>query len=108
MTWETYEIVRRGGENDGERVFFFSAPTIEYAHTLARDWADTHGEAFGDLTVQLVAVVSKNETSVVERLRRTSTPIPGRPGFRRDGQGREWYSDCFLGLPELDDAPSAA
>lgn len=33
---------------------------------------------------------------VVEALRLESEPLAGRPGWRRDGEGREWYSSAWL------------
>jgi hypothetical protein len=33
---------------------------------------------------------------VVEQLHAETTAIPGRPGWRRDVQGREWYSAAWL------------
>lgn len=41
--------------------------------------------------------------SAIERLRAETTPLPGRPGQRIDSRGRVWYSDAFLGMPELDE-----
>lgn len=32
----------------------------------------------------------------VEKLKRNTTPIPGRPGWRIDAQGKEWYSAAWL------------
>jgi len=29
-------------------------------------------------------------------LYQASSPIPGRPGWRRDGEGREWYSASWI------------
>lgn len=36
--------------------------------------------------------------SHLERLRRNSSPLPGRPGTRIDARGRIWYSSEWLGL----------
>ena len=36
----------------------------------------------------------------LEAQRRTTTPIPGRDGWRRDSEGREWYSAEWLGRLE--------
>jgi hypothetical protein len=34
---------------------------------------------------------------VVEQLHAETVPIPGRPGWRRDPEGRKWYSAAWLG-----------
>lgn len=34
--------------------------------------------------------------STLQRLELDSSPIPGRPGWRRDREGREWYSAAWL------------
>jgi len=36
------------------------------------------------------------EVSGCEVVSRETEPIPGRPGWRRDTEGREWYSDAWL------------
>lgn len=36
----------------------------------------------------------------LEAQRRETTPIPGRDGWRRDSEGREWYSAEWLGRLE--------
>lgn len=50
------------------------------------------------------------QETTLENLRAETEPIPGKPGQRRDRQGRVWYSSSFLGAPERDEplAPSAA
>ena len=39
---------------------------------------------------------SSRSPDVVAQLHAETTPIPGRPGWRQDDNGREWYSAAWL------------
>lgn len=56
------------------------------------------GYVLPDETIPLDRGAELAGSSRLDRLRVTSSPIPGRDGWRRTDDGREWYSAAWLGV----------
>jgi hypothetical protein len=68
-----------------------------YPHTTDEEVTELL-DRLGELGLALdpVVVSAWVATASVETLRLASHPIAGRPGWRRDYDGREWYSADWL------------
>lgn len=54
----------------------------------------TYGHAGFLATIPLARL--GNAVSELDKLKALTRPLPGRPGWRVDAQGREWYSAAWL------------
>lgn len=70
-----------GGRDEG--LFFLSEDGTLYGQDGNRSWTTAIGYQPG---------LREADAMLGDEL----VPIPGRPGWRKDDQGREWYSDAWL------------
>lgn len=68
---------------------------------LDPSWTPARGYSHAQ---DLLAIIERGEMQKaeirlapeLEKLQRNSSPIPGRPGWRIDRNGKEWYSAAWL------------
>jgi hypothetical protein len=66
------------------------------AEALANREIEDAEAASGVATKPTFRILGAIMPNAVEELQAESTPIDGRPGWRRTDDGREWYSEAWL------------